>query len=250
MREMVASRQRASVDSQSASELARRAVGIAEKGGSIVNESLQTMNSIADSVRATAQRIGELGQSSRQIGKIIAVIKEIADQTNLLALNTAIEAAPAGEQGRGFAVVACEVRSLAERTATATQEIAQTINTVQRETEQSIEQSLGTSRVESGVEATSRTGGSLEKIIAAAEEVGNMISRISSAASQQGGSAVSINSHLEQMSHYISESTDNAQESAQSCRRLAELSASLKAIIGQFQFRQIIFREGDSRAAA
>ena len=195
-------------------------------------------------VEKSDDRANDLGRSSAQIGKIVAVINEIAEQTNLLALNAAIEAARAGEQGRSFAVVAGEVRRLAERTTSATKEIAQMIESVQRETREAVAQMQeGTASVGSGVEATSKAGNSLEKIITAAREVGDMVSRISRAAKLQDGSAVEINSHLEQMSCHTSESADDVQQSTQSCEKLSELSASLKGIISQFEFRQII-REG------
>ena len=241
MQEMVASVQHVSEDSNRASDSAGNAVEIARQGGQIVNDALIHMRTIADSVNTTANKIAELGRSSDQIGKIVAVINEIAEQTNLLALNAAIEAARAGEQGRGFAVVAGEVRRLAERTTKATKEIAQMIETVQSETRQAVEQmKTGTTQVEAGVATTSKAGASLEAIISAAQNVGDMISRISASASQQGGAAQQINANVEQIAQLTTKSAEDAQQSTDSCDNLTKLAISLKQIVNQFTFHQII----------
>jgi len=241
MQEMLQSVQRVSEDSILASDSAGNAVQIARQGGQIVNDALINMNSIAASVKATAQKVEELGRSSDQIGRIVKVIDEIAKQTNLLALNAAIEAARAGEQGRGFAVVAGEVRRLAERTTTATKEIAGMIDKVQAETRHAVTQmQVGTRQVEAGVLTTSKAGASLEQIIAAAQNVGDMIARISTAAGQQGSSAMQINSNVEHIARLTTESADDVQQSTKSCEHLTELGHAMKDITNQFSFRQII----------
>src|SRR5580698_758965 len=148
-----------SENSNQAAEASRKAAETARHGGSIVQETLGKMRGIAASVSGTTKKMEELGQSSERIGRIIAVIDDIADQTNLLALNAAIEAARAGEQGRGFAVVADEVRKLAERTTTATKEIAQMIKNIQDETRAAVTaMEAGSLQVEEGVKSTAQAG--------------------------------------------------------------------------------------------
>jgi len=241
MQEMAEGAQHVSEDSSRASDSARNALEIARQGGLIVNDALINMRTIAESVNTTAHRIEELGRNSDEIGKIVAVIDEIAGQTNLLALNAAIEAARAGDQGRGFAVVAGEVRRLAERTAKATREIAQMISAVQTETRQAVvRMKQGTSQVEAGVVTTSKAGASLEAIIAAAQNVGDMVSRITATASEQGGAAIGINENVAQIARLTSESAEDAQLSTNTCDRLSELAVTLKQIVNQFSFRQII----------
>src|SRR5262249_46970260 len=97
-----------------------------------------SMDRIQEQVSASALAVQELGQKGQQIGQIVQAIEDIAQQTNLLALNAAIEAARAGEQGKGFAVVADEVRKLAERSAEATREIAELIDSVRAGVDQAV----------------------------------------------------------------------------------------------------------------
>ncbi len=106
----------------------------ADKSGEVMQKTLLKIQDIAGASRNVASLVHTLGESSAEIGEIVSVIDEIADQTNLLALNAAIEAARAGDHGRGFAVVADEVRKLAERTQTATKQIAFTVRQIQQQT--------------------------------------------------------------------------------------------------------------------
>ncbi len=235
MQEMSSTVLQVSENSNKAAEASRQAAETAREGGSIVDETLNKMRVISDSVSGTAKKMEELGKSSDQIGRIAGVIDDIADQTNLLALNAAIEAARAGEQGRGFAVVADEVRKLAERTTTATKEIAQMIKNIQDETKTAVvAMEAGTKQVEDGVQSTSRAGDSLKQIIHMSEQVGEMITHIATAATQQSSASEEINNNMEQISKLVKESADGAQQSAKACQDLSGLALDLQTMVGKF----------------
>jgi methyl-accepting chemotaxis protein len=251
MQEMSASVVEVSNNSSKAADSARQTSAVAKQGGAIVNEALASMRSIADSVGVSAQRIEELGKNSDQIGKIVAVIDEIADQTNLLALNAAIEAARAGDQGRGFAVVADEVRKLAERTTKATKEIAQMIEAVQKETAEAVAQmQAGTKQVETGVATTAKAGTSLEEIITAAQQAGDMISQIAAAATQQSSTAEEISANVERIAQITQESAAGAQQSAHACRELSKLAIDLRQLVGRFRLEESNSDGRDGQAVA
>lgn len=236
MQEMSSTVLQVSENSNKAAESSRRAAETARHGGSVVEETLTKMRVIAESVGATAKKMEELGKSSDQIGHIIGVIDDIADQTNLLALNAAIEAARAGEQGRGFAVVADEVRKLAERTTTATKEIAQMIKNIQDETKTAVTaMEQGNKQVEEGVKSTAQAGDSLKEIIHMSEEVGEMITHIATAATEQSSASEEINNNMEQIAKLVKESAVGAQQSAKACQDLSGLALDLQKMVGNFK---------------
>jgi methyl-accepting chemotaxis protein len=225
-----------SENSNSAAESSRHAAETARHGGTIVEETLNKMQAIAESVASTAKKVEELGKSSDQIGRIIGVIDDIADQTNLLALNAAIEAARAGEQGRGFAVVADEVRKLAERTTTATKEIANMIRNIQDETKIAVSaMEAGTQQVEKGVKSTTQAGEALKEIIQMSEHVGEMITHIATAATEQSSASDEVNRNMEQIARLVKESAVGAQQSAKACQDLSGLALDLQKMVNNFK---------------
>ncbi len=236
MQQMSSSVLQVSENSNLAAEASRNAAETARQGGLIVEDTLGKMRSIASAVSGTAAKMEELGRSSDQIGRIAGVIDDIADQTNLLALNAAIEAARAGEQGRGFAVVADEVRKLAERTTTATTEIAGMIRTIQEETRSAVTaMEDGTRQVEDGVESTSRAGEALKKIIQTSEQVGEMITHIATAATEQSSASEEINLNMNEIAKLLQESSKDAQQSERACQDLSTLALDLNQTVGGFK---------------
>ena len=228
-----------------AAEAARNAGRAARQGGTIVEQTIEGMNKIADVVSQSASVVQTLGKSSDQIGEIIQVIDDIADQTNLLALNAAIEAARAGEQGRGFAVFADEVRKLAERTSKATKEIADTIKRIQTDTIAAVDSmNRGEEEIEKGRRLAGEAGQSLGKIIVEAEQVVDIISQVAAASEQQSATSEEISQSIEKINNVTKETASGIGQIARSSEDLNNLASNLQDLVAKFKIRRNTLQQG------
>ncbi|MFZ1683083.1 MAG: methyl-accepting chemotaxis protein [Candidatus Zixiibacteriota bacterium] len=234
--EMTATIVESSRNAGDASTAAKGAADTATTGGQIVNESIQAMQKISQTVRQSADSIAKLANSADQIGEIIGVIDDIADQTNLLALNAAIEAARAGEQGRGFAVVADEVRKLAERTGKATGEITDMIKGIQKETSEAVHSmEAGIKVVDQGRELADQAGSSLTEIVAMAQRVTDMIQQMATAAEEQSAASEQIAKNVEHISGVTKETATGAEQSAAAAEELSRQADGLQVMVSKFR---------------
>lgn len=208
----------------------------AKLGGTVVEQTIEGINRIAEVVKDSANTIQELGKSSKEIGTITQVINEIADQTNLLALNAAIEAARAGEHGRGFAVVADEVRKLAERTTEATNQITSMINKIQDDTTGAIKSiEVGTHEVENGKDLANDTRGAIQQIIQNTNDVAQMIEQLATTNEEQNVTSDQIAQSIETISVVTNQSAENTNQIKYAAEGLHQLTDSLTDLVNQFK---------------
>ncbi|MBR8397546.1 cache domain-containing protein [Burkholderia cenocepacia] len=195
-------------NARQASGLANNASDIARTGSDVVNRVIGTM--------------GEIDDSSRKIADIIGVIEGIAFQTNILALNAAVEAARAGEQGRGFAVVAGEVRSLAQRSATAAKEIRELIV-------DSVE------RVRNGSTLVGQAGTTMGEILQAVARVTDIMGEIAAASEEQASGITQVGRAVTQMDQVTQQNAALVEEAAAAAASLQEQAARLRDAVGAFR---------------
>ncbi|MPU08641.1 methyl-accepting chemotaxis protein, partial [Burkholderia pseudomallei] len=203
-------------NARQASQLAVNASDIATQGGEVVGQVVTTMQDIAT--------------SSSKVADIIGTIEGIAFQTNILALNAAVEAARAGEQGRGFAVVAGEVRSLAQRSATAAKEIKQLIGD-------------SAHKVQSGSALVERAGATMAEIVQAVRRVTDIMGEISAASEEQSTGIVQVNRAVSQMDAVTQQNAALVEQAAAAAASLEDQTRQMKQIVSAWRI------EGASAAA-
>jgi twitching motility protein PilJ len=233
--EMAITIDQVSSNSAESAAVAERSVSIAKKGASVVRDTIEGMDTIREQIQDTSKRIKRLGESSQEIGDIVSLINEIADQTNILALNAAIQAAMAGEAGRGFAVVADEVQRLAERSTTATKQIAGLVKTIQSDTHEavaSMEQT--TAEVVKGAELANSAGIALEEIETVSTNLAELIQDISEAAKHQATTSSHISNTMNVIQEITSQTLSGTNDTAQSIGDLAEMAVEMRESVSGF----------------
>jgi methyl-accepting chemotaxis protein len=161
---------------QTVADNAMQAQRVAQEAGSRAEGGIAGMHKMRASFEDTAEKIHQLGESSKRIGKIVEVIRQISDQTSLLALNASIEAAHAGEQGRGFAVVADEVSQLAKRVGQSAKDIEVLIATITEQTHEAVQSmQAGMAQVELGTGGVTSTLSSLKQIVEVISETARSV---------------------------------------------------------------------------
>jgi methyl-accepting chemotaxis protein-2 (aspartate sensor receptor) len=191
-----------------ANELARTASGIAQQGGSMVAQVVDTMESIQ--------------QSSRKISEITGVIDGIAFQTNILALNAAVEAARAGEQGRGFAVVATEVRNLAQRSAAAAKEIKALI-------------AASSLDVDAGSKLVAQTGVTMDELLAGVARVTDIMADITAASAEQSSGIEQVNRAIGEMDESTQHNAALVEEASAAAQAMQDQAAELARAVRLFR---------------
>lgn len=233
--EMTAAVDEVARNAASASDAAKASDQATRTGASRVTSTVTAIERLSQTVQNTSGDVQRLAVQSKDISKVLDVIRTIAEQTNLLALNAAIEAARAGEQGRGFAVVADEVRALAHRTQTSTQEIEQMIGDILKGTEQatkamseSCEQAQGTLGV------AHEAGAALTLIAKAINEINEMNLMIATASEQQAQVARSVDGNLMSIRDLSIQSATGAHQTAAASSELSRLAADMNRLVGRF----------------
>ena len=223
-------------DASQAAAASRLAGDAVEHGQHVIGQSLRGLHALVGEVQGNARMIEHLAEESATIGGVLTVIRSIADQTNLLALNAAIEAARAGEMGRGFAVVAEEVRSLALRTAGATNQIQALIAGLQTAARDSVQgMRAQVEHAEATASQAQAADGALAQIVAAIQTISDTAVRIAHSTAQQSGAVGNIREHGERIHGLGEDNLERIGQGRVQGEHLLRLGGELRTAVQAFR---------------
>jgi methyl-accepting chemotaxis protein len=228
-------------------DAAREVSSKVDDGNHTIEMTASGMTNIAGRVKDSFKEVESLGNKVEEIGGIVSIINEVADQTNLLALNAAIEAARAGEQGRGFAVVADEVRKLAERTSSSTQEIIRVIRDIQTETSKSVSgMKEVVKEVDEGMHLVEKAKDALNAISKTAEKGAEMAEMIASSAEEQSHSTGQISESMQEVSAISKETDTSSDQMKDASIKLLNLAKELDHMLSVFKTSDSMYSKTDN----
>ncbi|SHN31050.1 methyl-accepting chemotaxis protein [Pseudomonas asturiensis] len=234
--EMSAAVEEVARNATSTSEAAKHSRTAADLGNKRVAETLTAMQGLTTLVEGSSAQVMALANQAQDISKVLSVIRAIAEQTNLLALNAAIEAARAGEQGRGFAVVADEVRALAHRTQTSTQEIEQMISAIQAGSSATVESmQKSTQEVHSTRKIAEDAGQSLRQITDSVLEINDRNLQIATASEQQAHVARDVDRSLVSIRDLATQSSEGTRQTLIASNELSRLAVNMNDLVLRFK---------------
>ncbi|WP_315797019.1 methyl-accepting chemotaxis protein [Bradyrhizobium sp. SZCCHNRI3043] len=227
---MVAANHDIATASQAVQSATTAAVGDIAQSRNVVDTAVRHIAELVDSVERIEQRLGSVGDALSQVAKVSVAIEAIAKQTNLLALNATIEAARAGSAGRGFAVVASEVKSLAEATRQATQQIGDTLRGLDSQVKSLLgESGQASSRAKTAGEGAQQIGGIIVRVQDGFTSVGQEIDGVAKAATSNLAHCDAVISELNELAKGVDQSSV---ELKQADSRIAKLLDHSEALIG------------------
>ena len=235
IRQVATAIEEVSGNAERCSDVAHHSVDVAHKGGEAVRRTIEGMNTIRETIQDTSKRIKRLGESSQEIGNIVALIEEIAEQTNILALNASIEASRAGEAGRGFAVVADEVQKLAERSSNATKQIEVLVSTIQSDTNEAVvAMERSTTDVVGGSLLAENAGAALVEIEQVSHQIATLVRNISTSAKGQTTAAANITKNMQVLREITSKAMASTASTSSAIRKLSQLASQLRKTVSGF----------------